>query len=99
MRLVPYTPSDTSYESLGKWFDANVNRETQIIEIYVKNAIVNTTSITFTARVIGDANNNVSLESPLAVKIGTNTIDGQRVPWVTVTPSWNGTGDTARSMR
>ncbi len=95
MRVIPFTPADAGFTTPGKWFDANVNKPTQVIEIYVKNARVGS-SITFTAQVLGDANNNVSVV-PLVVSIGARMIENQREPWVTITASWNGTGDAARS--
>ena len=95
MRVTPFTAGDAGFTHLSQWFDANVNKPTQVIEIYVNNARIGS-SITFTARVLGDANNNVSVV-PLVVSISTRTVDNQREPWVTITSSWNGTGDTARS--
>ena len=95
MRVTPVNAKDAGFEHMKDWYDTYVNQPTQVIEIYVNNARVGS-SITFTARVLGDANNNVSVV-PLVVSISTRTVDNQREPWVTITSSWNGTGDTARS--
>ena len=89
------TPIGYSASEMATWEASVVNRSTQVIEIYVNNAGIGQT-LSFSARMLGDASNNVS-DDALIVTLNYRTVNGVREPWVQITRSWNGTGDTSRS--